>query len=44
MLNLNYGEIPYSGRGIVNGYYRTTNNPMFSKYPTTAIYGNTKIK
>ena len=39
-----YGEIPYSGRGIVNGYYGTTNNPIFNTYPRTAIYGTIKIK
>ena len=40
-----YGEIPYSGRGIVLGYYgNNTGNPIFNDYPSTAIYGNIKIK
>lgn len=40
-----YGEIPYSGRGIVLGYYQNnTSNPIFNDYPSTAIYGNIKIK
>jgi len=40
-----YEEIPYSGRGVVLGYYgNSSDNPVFNDYPNTAIYGNIKIK
>ena len=40
-----YGEIPYSGRAITNGYYNNNpNNPVFTEYPQTSLYGNIKIK
>jgi hypothetical protein len=40
-----YGEIPYSGRAIVLGYYNNSNNnPIFNDYPVTGIYGNIKFK
>ncbi len=40
-----YGEIPYSGRGIVLGYYGgSTNNTIFNENRNSAIYGNIKIK
>jgi RHS repeat-associated protein len=40
-----YGEIPYSGRGVVLGYYGgNTNNAIFNDNGSSAIYGNIKIK
>ena len=40
-----YGEIPYSGRGIVLGYYSgNTSNAIFNDNGGSAIYGNVKIK
>jgi RHS repeat-associated protein len=40
-----YGEIPYSGRGIVLGYYGgNPNNTIFNDNGSSAIYGNIKIK
>ena len=40
-----YGEIPYSGRQVVLGYWNNGNsNPIFNSFGNTAIYGNIKIK
>jgi RHS repeat-associated protein len=42
-----YGEIPYSGRNVANGYYSREGgaiNPVSNKYGNAAIYGNIKIK
>lgn len=40
-----YGEIPYSGRQVVLGYYgNNPNNPIFNAYRSSAIYGGSKIK
>jgi RHS repeat-associated protein len=40
-----YGEIPYSGRSIVLGYYGgNTQNAIFNVNGSRAIYGNIKIK
>ena len=40
-----YGEIPYSGRQIVHGYYGSYGtNPIFADYKNAAIFGNLRIK
>jgi hypothetical protein len=40
-----FGEIPYSGRNIVLGYYgNNPDNAIFRAHGNTALYGNTKTK
>jgi len=42
-----YGEIPYSGRNVANGYYQREGgaiNPISLIYGDKSIYGNIKIK
>lgn len=40
-----YGEIPYSGRQVVLGYYgNNMSNPIFNKYDASAIYGTINVK
>jgi len=40
-----HGEIPYSGRQVVLGYYNNNmNNPIFNKYTLSAVYGTINIK
>jgi len=39
-----YGEIPYSGRSVVLGYFGNQfNNPIFKKYGSDALIGPIKI-
>jgi RHS repeat-associated protein len=40
-----YGEIPYSGRQVVLGYFgNQSNNTIFLQYGNPALYGTIKIK
>jgi hypothetical protein len=38
-----FGEIPYSGRQVVIGYWDgNRSNPIFNQYKNDALYGNKK--